>query len=289
MTTILDGKALATEVRQQVAAGAAAFRERFGRAPSLHVVLVGDDPASQVYVRSKERAAARTGIEGRVHRLPADAPPSLLDELLAQLAEDDGVDGILVQLPLPPGFDRYRVVQAIPPEKDVDGLHPFNQGLLAAGRPDGLRPCTPLGCMELLRAGGVPLEGARAVVVGRSELVGRPMAMLLLEANATVTVCHSRTRDLRDRVAEAEVLVVAAGRPGLVQGDWIRPGAAVLDVGIHRTEDGSLRGDVDFEAASQRAGWITPVPGGVGPMTIAMLLRNTVLAAEARLGAGHAG
>ncbi len=281
---ILDGKALAAQVRAEVSAAVARFRERSGRAPGLHVVLVGDDPASRIYVRSKERAAAKVGIEGRVHRLPADVPQDVLLELLGRLGEDERVDGILVQLPLPAGLDRHAVVEAIDPRKDVDGLHPVNQGLLAAGRRDGLRPCTPLGCMALLRSAGVPLEGARAVVVGRSELVGRPAAMLLLEANATVTVCHSRTRDLAARVAEAEVLVVAAGRRGLVHGEWVRPGAAVVDVGIHRIEEGGLCGDVDFESARERAGWITPVPGGVGPMTIAMLLRNTVAAAEARLG-----
>ncbi len=279
---VLDGKALAAKVRAEVAERAARFREQRGRAPGLHVVLVGEDPASLVYVRSKERAAAKVGIEGRVHRLPAEVPPEVLFDLLARLGEDERVDGILVQLPLPEGLDRHAVVEAIDPRKDVDGLHPLNQGLLAAGRPDGLRPCTPLGCMALLRMGEVPLRGARAVVVGRSELVGRPMAALLLEADATVTICHSRTKDLSEQVAEAEVLVVAAGRRGLVRGAWVRSGAAVVDVGIHRTETGGLCGDVDFASVSKRAGWITPVPGGVGPMTIAMLLRNTVLAAEMR-------
>lgn len=278
---LLDGKAIAKKVRAEVAERAVAFLARHGRRPGLHVVLVGDDPASQVYVRSKERAAGKCGLEGKVHRLPAGTSQADLEALVGELNADPRIDGILVQLPLPRHLDAQAVVDRIDAAKDVDGLTPQSAGLLMDGRP-GLRPCTPSGCMRLLREAGVELEGQRALVIGRSLLVGKPVALMLLAENATVTMAHSRTRDLAERVAEADVVVAAVGRPGLVRGAWIKPGAAVLDVGINRGEDGRLVGDVEFEAARERAGWITPVPGGVGPMTIAMLLSNAVTAAEWR-------
>ncbi len=278
---LLDGKAVARSVRAEVAERAATFLARHGRRPGLHVVLVGDDPASRVYVRSKERAADKCGLEGRVHRLAADTPQAELEALVGELNADARIDGILVQLPLPRHLDAQAVIDRIDVAKDVDGLTPHSAGLLMDGRP-GLRPCTPSGCMRLLREAGVDLEGKRALVIGRSLLVGKPVALMLLAENATVTMAHSRTQDLADRVAEADVVVAAVGRPGLVRGGWIKPGAAVLDVGINRAAGGRLVGDVEFDVARERAGWITPVPGGVGPMTIAMLLSNAVTAAERR-------
>jgi methylenetetrahydrofolate dehydrogenase (NADP+)/methenyltetrahydrofolate cyclohydrolase len=248
----------------------------------LDVVLVGDDPASQVYVRNKERAAAKAGIEGRVHRLRDETSEADLLALIFELNGDDHIDGILVQLPLPGHLHDQTIVDAIDPAKDVDGLNPFNSGLLVVGR-KGLRPCTPSGCMRMLERVGCDPKGKRALVLGRSTLVGKPLALMLLEKHATVTIAHSRTEDLADRVRESDILVAAVGRPNLVQGDWIKEGAVVIDVGINRLEDGSLTGDVDFEGAKKRAAYITPVPGGVGPMTIAMLLSNTVDAAEARI------
>jgi len=282
MAELIDGKALAKEVRAEVKARAEAFRATHNRAPGLHVVLVGDDPASQVYVRNKERAAEKVGIAGRVHRLPAETSEADLLTLIFELNGDDDIDGILVQLPLPDHLHDQTIVDAIDPAKDVDGLHPFNAGLLAVGR-KGLRPCTPSGCMRMLARIGCDPRGKRALVLGRSTLVGKPIAMMLLEKHATVTIAHSRTEHLDERVREADIVVAAVGRPNLVQGDWIKEGAVVLDVGINRLEDGTLTGDVDFAGASQRASYITPVPGGVGPMTIAMLLSNTVDAAEARI------
>lgn len=278
---IIDGKAIAAEVRAKVKQRAEAFAAKHGRAPGLEVVLVGDDPASHVYVRNKEKAASEASLRGAVHRLPADTSQRALEDLVRRLNEDDGVDGILVQLPLPDGLSAQPVLDLIAPAKDVDGLHPMNAGLLTHGR-RGLRPCTPFGCMKLLETIGFDPNGKRAVVVGRSNLVGKPMAMMLLEKNATVTVAHSRTKDLDRLVGEADVVVAAVGRAGLVKGEWIREGAVVLDVGTTRGADGKLKGDVDFDAAKERASWITPVPGGVGPMTIAMLLSNTVDAAEMR-------
>ena len=278
---VLDGKAIAKRVRAEVSERAAAFESRAGRKAGLHVVLVGDDPASQVYVRNKERAARQCGLTGQVHRLPASTTQGELLRLVQRLNADSAIDGILVQLPLPPGLDAQAVVDALDPAKDVDGLTTANAGLLFDGRP-GLRPCTPSGCMRLLQETGVDLSGKRALVIGRSALVGKPVAMMLLAANATVTMAHSRTVDLQARVRAAEVVVAAVGRPQMVRGEWIRPDAIVLDVGINRGEDGKLVGDVEYLAASQRAAWITPVPGGVGPMTIAMLLSNTLQAAEAR-------
>ncbi len=282
MATLIDGKKAAQEVRARVRDEAHAFLRRHGIRPGLATVLVGNDPASATYVQSKRKACAEAGIESFPHELPAETPENELLALIAALNARREVHGILVQLPLPAPLSAQRVIEAIAPQKDVDGLHPLNQGKLVAGLP-GLRPCTPLGVMHLIGQTGVPLAGAQAVVVGRSSLVGKPVALLLLERHATVTLCHSRTRSLQEEVARAEILVVAAGRPGLVRGEWIRPGSVVIDVGINRTNDGKLVGDVDFAAASQRAGYITPVPGGVGPMTVAMLLANTLAAARAQL------
>jgi len=281
MAELIDGKALAKEVRAEVKARAEAFRATHNRAPGLDVVLVGEDAASQVYVRNKERAAGKVGIEGRVHRLPAETSEADLLSLVFELNGDDHIDGILVQLPLPDHLHDQNIIDAIDPAKDVDGLHPFNAGLLSVGR-KGLRPCTPSGCMRMLQHIGCDPKGKRALVLGRSTLVGKPIAMMLLEKHATVTVAHSRTEDLAARVRESDIVVAAVGRPNMVKGDWIKEGAVVIDVGINRLEDGTLTGDVDFESASKRAAHITPVPGGVGPMTIAMLLSNTVDAAESR-------
>jgi len=279
---LIDGKALAKKVRAEVKTRAEAFEAVHGRKPGLHVVLVGEDPASQVYVRNKERAAKKVGIAGDVHRLPADTGQQKLEALVGELNAQDDIDGILVQLPLPGHLDAQPVLDLIDPSKDVDGLHPINAGLLSAGR-EGLRPCTPSGCMRMLEEAGVDPKGKRAVVVGRSALVGKPIAMMLLEKHATVTVAHSRTADLGAVVGESDIVVAAVGRIGLVKGAWIKEGAVVLDVGINRGDDGKLYGDVEFDAAAERAAHITPVPGGVGPMTIALLLSNTVTAAERRL------
>lgn len=277
---VIDGKAVAAEVRAGVAGEVTEFTSAHGVSPGLATVLVGDDPASQVYVRNKIKACEEAGIRSVHHGLPGAVRPDQLLALVAELNDEDGVDGILVQMPLPSQVDQDAVVAAIDPAKDVDGLTAASAGLLAQGRP-GMVPCTPLGVMELLRAAGTPVEGADAVVVGRSILVGRPMAALLTNASATVTVCHSRTRDLGGACSRADILVAAVGSPRMVRGEWVKPGATVIDVGINRTDAG-LVGDVDFEPAAERADAITPVPGGVGPMTIALLLRNTVEAASAR-------
>ncbi len=274
---LIDGKAVAAALRAALAQRVAALPFQ----PGLAVVLVGDDPASAVYVRNKDRAAASVGIAARTIRLPADTAQAALLAQVAALNADPAVDGILVQLPLPAQLDARAVIAAIDPGKDVDGLHPVNAGRLADGDP-GLVPCTPLGVMKLLDAAGIGLRGARALVLGRSNLVGRPVAALLLAADATVTVAHSRTRDLAAECRRADVLVAAVGRPEMVRGDWLRPGAVVIDVGINRLADGALVGDVAFDEAVAVAGAITPVPGGVGPMTIACLLENTLMAAEAR-------
>jgi methylenetetrahydrofolate dehydrogenase (NADP+)/methenyltetrahydrofolate cyclohydrolase len=279
--TVIDGKAVAADVRARVAADVKQLTERLGRAPGLATVLVGEDPASHVYVANKRKACAEAGIESVHHELAANTPQDELEDLIDELNGDGAVDGILVQMPLPDAIDSDRVIEAIDPGKDVDGLHPANAGLLAQGRPGGLVPCTPSGVMELLRSANVKPEGAEAVVVGRSRLVGRPVAALLLAANATVTQCHTRTKDLPGVCRRADILVVAAGRPEIVRGDWVKPGAVVIDVGIHRTDDG-LVGDVAFGEVADVAGAITPVPGGVGPMTIAMLLANTAKAASQR-------
>ncbi|MEK6326270.1 MAG: bifunctional methylenetetrahydrofolate dehydrogenase/methenyltetrahydrofolate cyclohydrolase FolD [Actinomycetota bacterium] len=278
---VIDGKAVAAEVRAGVAV---AVRElaaaNGGRVPGLATVLVGEDPGSQVYVANKRRQAEEVGMRSVHHEFEASISQDEALALIGELNGDDAVDGILVQLPLPEQIDQDAVIAAIDAGKDVDGLTARSAGLLAQGRP-GLVPCTAQGVMELLRHAGVEPEGAEAVVVGRSILVGRPLASLLLNANATVTVCHSRTRNLAGVCRRADVLVAAVGSPRLVKADWVKPGAAVIDVGVNRTEEG-LVGDVDFEAVREVAGAITPVPGGVGPMTIAMLLQNTVLAAKAR-------
>ena len=279
---LVDGRRVARTVREEVAAGTARFHAETGRRPGLATVLIGDDPASEVYVRNKRKSCVAAGMLDLHRHLPAEVTQAEAEALVDSLAADPAVDGILVQLPLPAHLDAGRLVARIPAEKDVDGLTTVNAGLLAQGRP-GLRPCTPAGVIRLLDEYEVDLRGAEAVVVGRSDLVGRPMAQLLLGRDATVTIAHSRTADLAAVCRRADVLVVAAGVPGLVGADAIRPGATVIDVGIHRDGNG-LRGDVDFDAAVGIAGLITPVPGGVGPMTIAMLLSNTLAAARGRAG-----
>ena len=278
---IIDGKAVAAAVRERVATEVTAFEAERGRTPVLVTVIVGDDPASEVYVGGKHRACEQVGIRSAHHGLPAETTEGELLALVEKLNADPDVDGILVQLPVPEQIDPDRIVAAIDPGKDVDGLTPVNAGRLAQGMP-GLVSCTPAGVMELLRHEGVELEGAEAVVVGRSKLVGVPVSRLLLAANATVTMCHSRTRDLAAVCRRADVLVAAVGAPRLLGADAIRPGAVVIDVGINRTDAG-LVGDVDFEAAAEAAAAITPVPGGVGPMTVAMLLVNTLAAARDRV------
>ncbi|GKS03110.1 bifunctional methylenetetrahydrofolate dehydrogenase/methenyltetrahydrofolate cyclohydrolase FolD [Sphingomonas aquatilis] len=280
--TIIDGKAYALALRTRTAAHVAAFRDATGRAPGLAVVLVGEDPASSVYVRSKGKATREAGMESFEHRLPADTDADALLALVRRLNVDPTVDGILVQLPLPKHIDAEAVLLAIDPDKDVDGFHPVNAGRLAIGA-EGFVPCTPLGCLMLLRDIHPSLSGMEAVVVGRSNIVGKPMAQLLLQQSCTVTVVHSRTRDVAAHCRAADIVVAAVGIPHFIQGDWIKPGATVIDVGINRTETG-LVGDVDFAAAKDVAGSITPVPGGVGPMTIACLIRNTYISACRREG-----
>jgi methylenetetrahydrofolate dehydrogenase (NADP+)/methenyltetrahydrofolate cyclohydrolase len=275
---ILDGKACAAALLDALRARVDALEAR-GVRPCLAVVLVGDDPASHVYVRSKERRAAEVGITTRDHRLPATTATAELLDLVRALNADPGVHGILVQLPLPAGVDSDAVLLAIDPHKDVDGFHPDNLGLLVLGRPRYVA-CTPQGCMRLLAAGDVPLAGRRALVIGRSTIVGKPMAQLLVHADATVTIAHSRTADLAAEVARADIVIAAIGRPEFVRGEWIKIGAAVIDVGMNRLDDGRLVGDVDHAGAAARASAITPVPGGVGPMTIACLLSNVVDAAR---------
>jgi methylenetetrahydrofolate dehydrogenase (NADP+)/methenyltetrahydrofolate cyclohydrolase len=278
--TLIDGKALAAKVREEVAASVAQL-DHVGVA----TVLVGDDPASHIYINLKQKAAAAAGIESHDHRLPADTSEADVLALIAGLNADDGVDGLLVQLPLPDHIDEASVIDAIDPAKDIDGIHPYNAGRLYLGRPT-LVPGTPLGVMRMLEEYEIALQGANAVVIGRSAIVGKPMAQLLLAANATVTTCHSRTRDLAKYTLEADVLVAAVGQPHVVKREMVKPGSTVIDVGLTRTDDG-LFGDVD-PAAAERAAYITPVPGGVGPMTIAMVLQNTVTAARARKARGLA-
>ena len=284
---IIDGKAAAAALREEVAKEVARFRVATGRAPGLVTVLVGEDPASAVYVRSKGRATLEAGMQSFEHKLPADTGEADLLALVDQLNADPAVDGILVQLPLPAHIDSNKVITRIDPGKDVDGFHPVNAGRLAIGL-EGFVPCTPLGCLKLLRAELGDLTGKNAVVIGRSNIVGKPMAMLLLAESCTVTIAHSRTRDLPEVVRGADIVVAAVGRPQIVQADWLKPGCTVIDVGINRIvgEGGNshLVGDVDFAAASQVAGAITPVPGGVGPMTIACLIRNTFVSAARRDG-----
>ena len=278
MAAVIDGKAIAAEIRLAVKDEVAAHRAEFGEAPGLATVLVGDDPGSKIYVAGKHRASEEVGMRSIEHELPVDASESDVLDLVEDLNADDAVSGMIVQLPLPPQIDGGNVIATIDPRKDVDGLTPTNAGMLTQGRAS-LVPATPVGVMELLRRSGAELEGADAVVIGRSNLVGRPLASLLLAENATVTICHSRTRDLPAVARRAHVLVAAVGKPEFVTGDMVKEGATVIDVGINRTDAG-LVGDVDFEEAARRARAITPVPGGVGPMTIAMLLQNTVKAAR---------
>ncbi len=281
MAELIDGKSIAAKVREEVAAEALRFAEEYGRKPGLHVILVGDDPASAVYVRNKEKAAEAANIAGAVHRMPQTSSEA---EVLAQvrdLNQNPAVDGILVQFPVPEQVSQQRILETIDPAKDVDGLHAVSVGSLWSGLP-GLVSCTPAGCVRLLREAGVEISGKRAIIIGRSNLVGKPIAALLLNEHATVTLAHSRTKDLAERCREADIVIAAVGRPKMVKKDWIKPGAAVIDVGINRDEDGKLCGDVDFEEVEPVAGFLTPVPGGVGPMTIAMLLKNTVDAAFAR-------
>jgi len=278
---LLDGKATAAAVRADVRRGADELSRARGVRPGLAVVLVGEDPASQVYVKNKDKAAHESGFYVRTERLPATTTLAELLALLDALNRDASVHGILVQLPLPRHIDVHAVVERIDPAKDVDGLHAANVAALVLGRP-GLRPCTPAGCIEILDRHAIALEGAEVVVVGRSMLVGKPFALLALERNATVTIAHSRTRELAAACRRADILVAAVGKPELVRGDWIKPGAVVLDVGINRLADGRLVGDVAFEEVASRASAITPVPGGIGPMTIAMLLANTLQSARLR-------
>ena len=280
---ILDGKTVAASVLAEVKTGVQGFAARTGVAPTLAVVLVGDHAPSKIYVRSKKRAAAEIGIASRDYLFPDGCSQERLLETLGGINRDPGVHAILLQLPLPDGLDEDAAINAIAPAKDVDGLHPCNLGNLLAGKPI-LVPCTPAGCLEILDHYGVELKGAEAVMLGRSRLVGKPLAQLLLGRHATVTMCHTRTRDLASHTRRADVLCVAAGKAGVVTGDMIKDGAVVIDVGITRLESGKLAGDVDFESASRKVRAITPVPGGVGPMTIAMLLRNTLLAAERQHG-----
>ena len=283
--TVIDGAALAARVRGEVAERAAAFTERHGRPPGLATILVGEDPASAVYVGGKQKACAEVGIKGFDHRLDAEASDDEVRGLIKQLNDDENVSGIICQLPVPDHLDGVELTGLVNPGKDVDGLTTTSAGLLALGRP-GLRPCTPSGVMLMLEDAGAQLGGAEAVVIGRSNLFGKPMAQMLIDADATVTDCHSRTADLPGVCRRADVLVAAVGRPRMVEGDWVKPGATVIDVGINRTDEG-LCGDVDFDAVGEVAGAISPVPGGVGPMTIACLLSNTVTAAEWAAGEGR--
>jgi len=278
VSTIIDGKALAEKMRAAVAEDAQAFAQRYGRAPGLAVVLVGGDPASSIYVRNKKNDCALAGITSFDHTLDEHITQTELLSLIQTLNDDNNVDGILVQLPLPAHLDAQEVLLAISPDKDVDGFHPYNMGRLLTGEPT-LVPCTPAGVMAMLHEYGVDLRGKDAVVVGRSNIVGKPMALLLMMEHATVTICHSRTRELDRKIGQADIVVAAIGKAELVKGSWIKPGAVVIDVGMNRTEKG-LKGDVEYAEARERASLITPVPGGVGPMTRAMLLENTMIAAQ---------
>ncbi|BCR04127.1 bifunctional protein FolD 2 [Desulfuromonas versatilis] len=280
MSKIIDGKAIAADIRKQIAAEVQVLKAE-NVTPGLAVVLVGDDPASRVYVSMKEKACEQAGIFSDEHKLPAETSEAQLLALIDELNRDRRIDGILVQLPLPGHIDESKVLEAISPEKDVDGFHPYNVGRLATGNPL-FQPCTPYGVMKMLEHSGVELAGKEVVVVGRSNIVGKPVALMCLAKHATVTICHSRTRDLADQVRRADVVVAAVGRPEMIKGDWIKPGAVVIDVGVNRVGEKKLVGDVDFAAASERASAITPVPGGVGPMTITMLLYNTVESAKRR-------
>ena len=279
---LIDGKALAAAVKQEAAEQVATLQAQ-GITPCLAVVLVGEDPASQVYVRGKINDCAQCGIQSRSVRLPETTTQAELLARVQELAQDPAVHGILVQLPLPPQIDEKAIIEAIPPEKDVDGFSPVNVGRMQIGEPCYL-PCTPAGCIRMIESTGTQIAGKHAVVIGRSNIVGKPAAMLLLAKNATVTICHSKTENLQELCASADILVAAVGRAGFVTGEMVKPGAVVIDVGINRGADGKLHGDVDFEAAAEKASWITPVPGGVGPMTRAMLMLNTVEAARRAAG-----
>ena len=278
MAQLIDGKAIAAEITEEMRLRAQALREK-GIVPCLAVILAGNDPASEIYVRNKRRACKRAGIESRMIRLDQSVSREEILREIHALNQDPAVHAVLVQLPLPGHLDETEILSAVLPEKDADGFHPLNAGRLLTGE-KGVLPCTPAGCMELLRRTGVPLSGAEAVVVGRSNIVGKPMSLLLLRENCTVTLCHSRTKNLAEHVRRADVVICAVGRPGLVTGEMIKPGSTVIDVGINRLADGRVVGDADFESVSAVAGAITPVPGGVGPMTIAMLMKNAILAAE---------
>jgi methylenetetrahydrofolate dehydrogenase (NADP+)/methenyltetrahydrofolate cyclohydrolase len=280
---ILDGKAVAAKVLADVKRDVALLRDAASTPPTLAVILVGDDPASQVYVRNKKRSAEEVGIASRDFLYPQGCTQAELLATIRGINADPGIHGTLLQLPLPKGLDEDEAVAAIAPEKDVDGLHPANLGRLLAGKP-GVTPCTPAGCIEILDHYGIPIEGAEAVVVGRSRLVGKPLAQLLIGRHATVTTCHTRTRDLAAHCRRADILCVAAGRPRFVTGDMVKPSAVVIDVGVNRLDTGKLAGDVDWESVSPKVRAITPVPGGVGPMTIAMLMKNTLSAARHQLG-----
>jgi len=280
---ILNGKALSDRMRGEIGVESAELKQKHGRAPGLAVIIVGDDPASHVYVKNKKLGCEKAGIRSFSHELPADTTQQHLLGLITELNNDPKVDGILVQLPVPAHINSETILEAIDPGKDVDGFHPYNVGRLTARKP-ALRSCTPYGCMKLLAETGLDLHGMECVIVGASNIVGRPMALELLLAGATVTVCHRFTKNLQQHIERAEIVVAAAGKRGLIKGEWIKKGAIVIDVGIHRLEDGSLTGDVEFDSASKNAGWITPVPGGVGPMTITMLLANTVQAFKAHIG-----
>ncbi len=282
MGVIIDGKAVAKEVQKQIKDDVDGLERRWGLAPGLAVVLVGDDPASHIYVRNKEKACKEVGIKSFEHLLPATITERDLLALVHQLNKDKRIHGILVQLPLPPHIRAEKILEAISPNKDIDGFHPVNQGLLALGA-DGFKPCTPMGIMKLLESVHCDPKGRNAVVVGRSNIVGKPVALMLLAKHATVTICHSRTASLRDEVGRADILIVAIGKAGLVRGDWVKPGAVVIDVGVNRSPSGKLCGDVEFDTAKDRASAISPVPGGVGPMTICMLLYNTLKAAKESL------
>jgi 5,10-methylene-tetrahydrofolate dehydrogenase/Methenyl tetrahydrofolate cyclohydrolase len=281
---IINGKQIASAIREEIRAETEALKAR-GIVPGLAVVLVGDDPASKVYVGNKEKACQATGFHSEVHRLPAETPQADLLALIERLNGDPAIHGILVQLPLPKHIDEKAVIDAIRVDKDVDGFHPVSTGNLMIGD-DSLLPCTPAGCVELLKRSGIEIAGKHAVVIGRSNIVGKPAAMLLLREHATVTICHSRTVNLEKIARQADILVVAIGKAKAIDARYVKPGAVVLDVGVNRLPDGKLTGDVDFESASEVAGWITPVPGGVGPMTITMLLRNTLTAAKRMNGIG---
>lgn len=280
MATIIDGKRISAEIRAELAEKTLEFKEKYNTVPGLAVIIVGEDPASRVYVRNKHKACAEVGFYSEVHELPADATEQQVIELIDKLNQSSDIHGILVQLPLPKHLDEQKILLRIKPEKDVDAFHPYNVGKIMIGDYNVL-PCTPAGVMQLLSRSGVSASGKHCVVIGRSNIVGKPMAMLLLHDNGTVTVCHSRTPDLRAQTLQADILVSAVGRAGFVTADMVKPGAVVIDVGINRNADGKLCGDVDFEPVSEVASMITPVPGGVGPMTITMLLQNTLTAATA--------